>query len=356
MAVNPFDPPRSAVPEVEDAYEREAREWLANVYQGDKVRQLSVRSIITGMLIGGVMSVSNLYVGLKTGWGLGVTITACIIAFAVFKALEAVSSRVRNDPFTILENYTMSSAASAAGYMSSAGLVSAFPALYLVTGRQLYWYEMMPWLAALSMLGVFMAIPLKRQFVNIDKLPFPTGLATAETLRSMHTAGAAALAKARALMWAAVFGAFVTMWRDGLPVIAGWFQSTSEKLSTAIASIAMPSTVPLLPTEWGRGFLKQTSFGFEGSLIMVGAGAIMGIRVGSSLLIGSIVFYGIIGPELLDRGIITQEGYGRKGINYWTLWPATAMMVTSGLLSFALRWKTVIRAFQGLGAILGAPV
>src|SRR5277367_5354829 len=99
-----------------DAHEREAREWLRTVYQGDRVRQLSVRSIVTGMLIGGVMSISNLYVGLKTGWGLGVTITACIIAYAVFKALEVVIPRYREDPFTVLENYTMSSAASAAGY------------------------------------------------------------------------------------------------------------------------------------------------------------------------------------------------------------------------------------------------
>src|SRR3954447_17018844 len=109
--------------------DRDALDWLENVYQGDRVKQLSVRSVVTGMLIGAVMSVSNLYVGLKTGWGLGVTITACIIAYAVFRALEAVLPRLRRDPFTVLENYTMSSAASAAGYMASAGLVSAIPAL-----------------------------------------------------------------------------------------------------------------------------------------------------------------------------------------------------------------------------------
>ena len=65
----------------DDAPLREERDWLANVYQGDTVRQLSVRAIVTGMLIGAVMSISNLYVGLKTGWGLGVTITACIIGY-----------------------------------------------------------------------------------------------------------------------------------------------------------------------------------------------------------------------------------------------------------------------------------
>lgn len=353
MDVKPSDPSPGSVPNGEDAYDRDAREWLANVYRGDTVRQLSPRAIITGMLIGGVMSISNLYVGLKTGWGLGVTITACIIAFAVFRALEAVSARVRRDPFTILENYTMSSAASAAGYMSSAGLVSAIPALYLATGRQLAWWEMMTWLGAISTLGVFMAIPLKRQLVNIEKLPFPTGLATAETLKSMHTAGQAAMAKARALLYAAVFGAVVALWRDGLPVIAGWLRNASEAASRQIERLAMPEVFPLLPrSTWASSLLERTTIGFEGSMIMVGAGAIMGIRVGASLLLGAIVYFGILGPQLIDSGI-TEPGYAKLGINAWTLWPATAMMVTSGLLSFVLRWRTVLRAFQGLATMLG---
>jgi uncharacterized oligopeptide transporter (OPT) family protein len=343
-------------PDEGDAYEREARHWLAHVYQGDTIRQLSLRSIITGMLIGGVMSISNLYVGLKTGWGLGVTITSCIIAFAVFRALETLFARFRDDPFTILENYTMSSSASAAGYMSSSGLVSAIPALYLTTGRALVWWELMAWLAAVSVLGVFMAVPLKRQLINIDKLPFPTGIATAETLRSMHTAGSEAMAKARSLLYAGVFGATVALWKDGPAVLAGWLPTRFAELSKSIERIAIPDTFSLLPgTEWGSWLLKRTSLGFEGSMIMVGAGAIMGIRVGVSLLLGAVVYYGLIGPELLERGI-TGEGYGKLGINYWTLWPATAMMVTSGLLSFALRWRTVLRAFRGLTALFAGAV
>lgn len=182
------------------------REWLANVYQGDRTPQLTPRAVITGMLIGGLMSISNLYVGLRTGWGLGVTITSCIIAYAMFKVLEVIVPAYRTRPFSILENYTMSSAASAAGYMSSAGLVSALPALYMTTGRLLSWWEMMLWLAALSTLGVFMAIPLKRQLINIDQLPFPSGIATAETLRSMHTQGMEAINKARALFVSGILG------------------------------------------------------------------------------------------------------------------------------------------------------
>lgn len=337
----------------EEREDREAREWLANIYQGDRVRQLSVRSIITGMMIGALMSISNLYVGLKTGWGLGVTITACIIAYAVFKTLEQIVPAWRNDPFTILENNTMSSAASAAGYMSSAGLVSAIPALYLADKVQLRPFEIMAWLAAVSVLGVFMAVPLKRQLINIDKLPFPSGIATAETLKSMHSHGIEAMKKAKSLLWAGLIGSGFALWSKGLPALAKWLEESCEweGAKARLSRYFLPEEFPLFGGKLGSDLLKTTSFGFEGSLIMVAAGAIMGIRVGISLLIGAWLYFGIIGPELVDIEA-AKPGYG--GIVRWTLWPATAMMVTSGLLSFALRWRTVVRAFGGLsGIVLG---
>lgn len=342
----------SPEPAAELTPDQAAREWLEKVYQGDHARQLTVRSVVTGMIIGGVMSISNLYVGLKTGWGLGVTITACIIAYAVFKALENLVPAWRDDHFTILENYTMSSAASAAGYMSSAGLVSALPALYLATGRILLWWEIMAWLAAVSVLGVFMAVPLKRQLINIDQLPFPSGIATAETLKSMHTAGAEALQKAKALLWAGIAGAGLAFWKEGVVAIGGWIGSKANdaKLGERISGFAFPEEFPLAPGERAHAWLEKQTLGFEGSLIMVAAGAIMGIRVGVSLLAGAIIYYGVIGTILIEQEI-AKPGY--RGIVSWTLWPATAMMVTSGLLSFALRWKTVIRAFKGLTTLVG---
>lgn len=341
----------ACVPEGLSPEDRDAREWLANVYQGDTVRQLSVRSIVTGMLIGGVMSISNLYVGLKTGWGLGVTVTACIIAYAVFRFLETVIPAYRRDPFTILENYTMSSAASAAGYMATSGLVSAIPALYLTTDRVLQWWEMMSWLGAVSVLGVFMAVPLKRQLINVDKLPFPTGIATAETLKSMHSSGAEALQKAKSLFWAAVAGAAVAFWRDGWPALSGWMgrRFFGSEFGSRLAKWALPESIPLFPRS--SGLLESYTLGFEGSVIMIAAGAIMGIRVGVSLLVGAVLFYGILAPMLHERGLITELGY--RGVVGWTLWPATAMMLTSGLLAFGLRWRTVVRALSGLATITG---
>jgi hypothetical protein len=55
-----------------ETVEQRDREWLANVYRGDKEKDLTVRAVLAGMIFGGLMSLSNLYIGLKSGWGLGV--------------------------------------------------------------------------------------------------------------------------------------------------------------------------------------------------------------------------------------------------------------------------------------------
>ena len=100
--------------------------WLRNVYRKG-ARQLTVRAVISGMLLGGLMCLSNLYVFFKTGWSMGVTVTASILAFAIFQILRAI--RLSKSEFTILENNAMCSVSSAAGYMTGGGNMAAFGAL-----------------------------------------------------------------------------------------------------------------------------------------------------------------------------------------------------------------------------------
>ena len=106
--------------------EEKDRWWHANVWKGD-MPQLTVRSAITGMMIGGVLSLTNLYVGAKTGWTLGVGITSVILAFAMFKILSQLGLA---DEFTVLENNCMQSIATAAGYMT-APMISSLAAYML---------------------------------------------------------------------------------------------------------------------------------------------------------------------------------------------------------------------------------
>ena len=111
------------VPSADDGAAR-ARKWRAEVYRGD-MPQLTPRAVLTGMVLGGVMSLSNLYVGLKIGWSVGVTITSCILAYALFSAMSRMVPRMRQNEFTILENNMMSSVASAAGLMASSVFAAA---------------------------------------------------------------------------------------------------------------------------------------------------------------------------------------------------------------------------------------
>ena len=98
------------------------------------------------------MAFSNLYVGLKTGWGLVAAITACIISYSilssVFPARRWLQAPRRLGPLrpagagevSILENNCMQSTASSAGYSTASTLVSAFPAYLMITGHHLpFW-------------------------------------------------------------------------------------------------------------------------------------------------------------------------------------------------------------------------
>ena len=69
--------------------------------------------------------------------------------------------------------------------MTGGGNLPAMGALLLLTGLRPEPVAMMAWLAVIAMLGVFTAVPIKRQLVNHEALPFPTGTATAETLHAL---------------------------------------------------------------------------------------------------------------------------------------------------------------------------
>jgi hypothetical protein len=50
------------------------------------------------------------------------------------------------------------------------------------------------------------------------------------------------------------------------------------------------------------------------------------------------------------QGVIATAGFA--AIVQWTLWFGASCMVTAGLLSFALSWRTALSAFRDLGDML----
>jgi OPT family oligopeptide transporter len=334
------------------------RHWFENVYAGDRMRQLTPRALIMGMLLGAFMSLSNVYIGLKAGWSLGVAITSTILAYSIFALLHRLLPK-QFPEFNILENNAMASAASAAGYMTGAGLVNAIPALMMLKPEAVPgMWVLLVWMILISWLGVFLAVPAKRQMINIEQLRFPSGIAAATTLRSLHSRGAEAARKARSLYLAAALGAVLTWMREAnatwLKVATGWQGFGWVKVDgPAWASWIQ---YPRIPAQWtpgtimiGKYNVRDLTLAFEGSLLFVAAGAIIGMRQTWSLLLGTVINYAVLAPIFLDQGVIAGTGF--RKISSWSLWIGVPMMVTSGLLMFFMQWRTVVRAFSTITAL-----
>ncbi len=307
--------------------------WYNEVYQGDSMKQLTLRAVIMGGFLGGFMSLSNLYIGLKTGWGLGVAITACILSYTIWKTLRALLPFMFKSDMTILENNCMQSTASAAGYSTGGTMVSAISAYLIITGHHMSWTVLSLWTIFLAALGVFIAIPMKRQMINIEQLKFPSGIAAAETLKSLHSRGAEAADKARALGLAGAFGGAIAYLRD-----------------KGIMGFQLPGMIPFKGAINGQPLEKWT-FSFEMSALMIAAGGIIGWKISWSLLLGAIINYGVLAPWVAGMGAIDMEKLGYRAIVQWSTWGGASLMVTSGLFMFALQWKTVMRAFSGIAGI-----
>ncbi len=321
--------------------------WYREVYRGDDMKQLTLRAVVMGGFLGCLMSLVNIYVGLKTGWGLGVAITACILSFSIWKVLRIFSEawmrmcRGMNLPawvarlgfatsdMTILENNCMQSTASSAGYSTGGTMVSAIAAWMLINERSMGTGLLMIWVFFLAVLGVTLAIPMKRQMINIEQLKFPSGIAAAETLKSLHGTGEGATRSAASLGIAAGLGGLIAVFRD----IVGW--------------------IPALLPVFGKRAAACT-VAFEPSALMIAAGAIMGLHTATSMLIGAVLCWGILVPIMHHHGIIATLEY--REMVQWTLWGGVSCMVTSGLLNFGMQWRTALRAFSGLKTIFSKAV
>lgn len=335
MSLPASSPPPAPAPTTSAAVPKDPeREWLETVYQRG-ARQLTVRATLAGMVIGAVMCLSNLYIVLKTGWSFGVTITSCILAFGFFELLQ--KARLVKREFTVLENNAMSSVASAAGYMTGGGNMAAVPALFMLTGALPSGGWLVAWFAVISALGVFAAIPIKRQLINIEKLPFPTGTATAEVLRSLHGDNAEAREKSRLLWQATGLAALVTFFKD---FKAAWWPAVLKLQETFGLGLKLQGE-PI--TRW--------SLGLNSGLLLIGAGMLISFKTGWSMLLGALLNFGLLAPEMVERGVIGTVSY--RAIVGWTVWLGAAIIVSSGLLSFAFEWRSIARVFAGLGGLLG---
>jgi putative OPT family oligopeptide transporter len=299
------------------------------------VAQFTKRAVLTGMALGALLSLCNIYSGLKIGWGTNMSITAALLGYGLWRT--AGSAR----PFGLVENTVSQTAASSGASVSSAGLVAPIPALAMLTGQTLPWHWLALWVFSVTCVGIVVALGLRRQMLMVDKLPFPMGIATAETLREMYARGSEAMARVKALL---VTGA-----------AAGALKLVVEVFK--VSKLALPGKLALSsPALAHKGVtfatLKNLGFALDPSVLLFGVGGLIGMRACASLLIGAVAGWLVLAPYVLEQGWappgkIADDAVWFGATIKWMLWPGVALMVSSSLTSFAFSGKAIVAAFRG---------
>ena len=120
------------------------------------------------------------------------SLQSSLLGFAIFKA----AGPWLKTPFGPAENIVLQSIAVATGTMPlAAGFVGIIPALQMMTKEDnpsgpvfLTATQMILWCLAIAFFGVFIAVPLRHQVIIREKLPFPSGTATAQMIGVLHNA------------------------------------------------------------------------------------------------------------------------------------------------------------------------
>jgi uncharacterized oligopeptide transporter (OPT) family protein len=97
----------------------------------------------------------------------------------------------------------------------------------------------------------------------------------------------------------------------------------------------------------GTAVTMTTGVGINWSLLSLGSGMLVGLRIDASMLLGTAVSWIVAPYALLHYGVIT-EGFTKNDVLFWVMWPATGMMVCGGLAGLVLRWRILVKTFRSL--------
>ncbi|KAI5845939.1 OPT oligopeptide transporter protein-domain-containing protein [Tricharina praecox] len=353
---------------------------------------LTIRAVVTGCILGGLVNASNVYLGLRTGWTFPANLFGTIFGFAFLK----FCSRTFGENFPILggsfgpkENAIVQTAATAAGGLGGI-FVSAIPALYqmdLLGDPVSDFPRLLTFTIVSAYYGLLFATPLRKFFIiHVARelnLIFPTATAAAMTIRSMHSIGGDsnvnAMKRTRAL---GITFAVCLAFRVGASYAPGilwdwhifsWFFEWSNYSNAALAI-----------ENWGW-FIEWTP-------AFIGSGMLVGLNPAISFFGGGVLAWGIIGPALVHNGaaygvslfspeepqyehwggLVSFNSFNLKdpknmpSPRYWLLWPGVLLMICASfaelgvqykLLGFAMKsvWKAIAGGTNFLATKMGKP-
>lgn len=290
----------------------------------DKISpEITVTSIIMGVLLAVIFGAANAYLGLRVGMTVSASIPAAVISMGVIRIIMRKNS--------ILESNIVQTIGSA-GESLAAGAIFTLPALFLwaAEGKSQTPSLIEITLIALigGLLGVFFMVPLRNALIVKEHgvLPYPEGTACAEVLLAGEDGGASASTVFAGMGFAAVFKFII----DGLKLVAG-------EISFAVKGFAGAIGTQIYPAVMSVGYIcgpRISSYMFAGGVLSW------------LVLIPLIVLFGsdaIIAPGTETIGAI----YAAKGAS--GIWSSYIRYIGAG----ALAAGGIISLIKSLPIIVG---
>lgn len=276
------------------------------------------------------------------------SLPAALLGFAVFKLTPLSQS------FTDVENVYIQSIAVAVGTGPLCyGFVGIIPAIekFMTSdesglGRRIIFStkELIVWSMGLGLFGVFFAIPLRKQVIVKEKLPFPSGSATATLISVLHGTEIyeSDMEEEEEDITKNTNGSPLQQQTSTTQLIESTDYSSNMRSLTYTFLVSSAYTLisfffPILKKVpiFGTSASKDYMWDFQPSPAYIGQGIIMGLPTVSYMLFGAIFGWGILAP--LSKymkwapGPIDDWVSGGQG---WILWVSLSIMVADSLVSF----------------------
>jgi uncharacterized oligopeptide transporter (OPT) family protein len=342
--------------------------------------RLTAQSIVAAVIVAAIMGSTYPYMVLKLGFGPNVSVVAAFFGFLFLRLFDLVTRGQHYDRWQ--NNLVEAAGTSAAQTAFMCVLLGAFDILRHNTNGTLG-IELTPWMSFLWLttactLGVLLAVPLRRHFIVDEKLPYVDGMAAAETVIVLDPPRDAdpmtrkvALRAFKAVMLGVALSGFVMLFREDTQLVGhlkhalggvGRFVPVISEGWNAPWTLLRRVTTELAPdgatvTVVHGVVLANLAVGSSYSLLSVGAGLIIGLRITVSMMLGGVLAW-VVAPYFLVKyavpihhaggAMVATDTPSRTEVLFWVMWPATGMLVAGGLTALALRWRLLVETFRSL--------
>ncbi len=297
--------------------------------------EMTVTSVIMGIILAVVFGAANAYLGLRVGMTVSASIPAAVIAMGVIRVIMRKNS--------ILESNIVQTIGSA-GESLAAGAIFTLPALFLWAAEGKTEVPSLLEITVIALLGgllgVFFMIPLRNALIVKEHgvLPYPEGSACAEVLLAGEEGGANASTVFAGMGFAALFKFII----DGLKLVAG-------EISASVKGFAGEIGTQIYPAVMSVGYIcgaRISSYMFAGGVLSW------------LVLIPMMVLFGeniVLYPGTETIGDIYAAGGASAIWSSYIRYIGAGALAAGGIISLIKSLPLIVKTFGGaMKSIAGA--